>query len=327
MRGDPVHESVCRMSSSDADRHAPVLAAFNPETAAGEPVEFGIAASRVLDAPLVIVAVRHGGPLVNWVQGHVDEGDKDAIDHVRLDLERRGVAAEIRESVDQTAGGGVVGAMEELRPQLVVVGTTHRGRTGAALLGTTAERVIHASNCPVAVVPHGYSRPEAGVRRIGGAYAPTVEGRAALHQAAALAHAAGGEVRAIRVLDPDHADAASHGMMAAQHHEVAPEEDESARHRVSAEREFETAVATLAHDVPVEFDVLFTDPADGLVAAAQGLDMLVMGSRARGPRRAVLLGSVSRQVAQRSPCPVLIVPRASAETAETLLEHAGADGS
>jgi nucleotide-binding universal stress UspA family protein len=315
------------MSSSDADRHAPVLAAFNPQTAAREPVEFGIAASRVLAAPLVVVAVRHGGPLVNWVQGDVDEGDEGAIDHVRLDLERRGVAAEVREPVDQTAGGGLVAAMEEVRPQLIVVGTTHRGRTGAALLGTTAERVIHASNCPVAIVPHGYRRPEAGVRRIGGAYAPTVEGREALHQAAVLARAGGGRVRAIRVLDPDRADAASHGMMAAQHHEVSPEEDESARERVLAEKEFEAAVALLARDVPVEFDVLFSDPADGLVAAAQGLDLLVMGSRARGPRQAVLLGSVSRQVAQRSPCPVLIVPRASAETAETLLQHAGFDRS
>jgi nucleotide-binding universal stress UspA family protein len=311
------------MSSSDADRHAPVLAAFNPHTAAREPVEFGIAASRVLDAPLVVVAVRHGGPLMGWVDSE-DEDLQAAVRHVQLDLERRGVAAEVRELVDQTPGGGLVRAMEEVRPQLVVVGTTHRGRTGSALLGTTAERVIHASNRPVAVVPHGYRRPEAGVRRVGGAYAPTVEGREALHQAAVLARAGGGQVRAIRVLGPDHAGAGSHGMMAAQHHDVAPEEDHSARERLSAEREFEAAVASLARDVPVELDVLFTDPADGLVAAARGLDLLVMGSRAHGPRRAVLLGSVSRQVAQRSPCPVLIVPRASAEAAETLLEHAGA---
>lgn len=314
------------MSSSHADRRAPVLAAFNPETGAREPIEFGIAASHVLAAPLVVVAVRHGGPLVNWFQGDVDEGDRGAISHLSRDLERRGVVAEIREIVDQTPGGGLVSAMEDVRPQLIVVGITHRGRTGAALLGTTAERVIHASTCPVAVVPHGYHRPEGGVRRIGDAYAPTVEGREALHQAAVLARAGGGEVRAIRVLDPDHADAASHGMMAAQHHEVAPEEGESARERVTAEKEFEAAVAELAHDVPVEFDVLFNDPADGLVAAAQSLDMLVMGSRGYGTRRAVLLGSVSRQVAQRSPCPVLIVPRASAESADTLLEHARADG-
>jgi nucleotide-binding universal stress UspA family protein len=315
------------MSSSDADRRVPVLAAFNPETAAHEPVEFGIAASRVLGAPLVVVGVRHHDAFVDWVTGDVEEGDEGAIAHLRLDLERRGVDAEVRERMDRTGAGGLVRAMEELRPQLIVVGTTHRGRTGAALLGTTAERVIHASACPVAVVPHGYRRPENGVRRIGGAYAPTVEGREALHQAAVLARAGGGEVRAIRVLDPGRAAAQSHGMMAAQHHEVAPEEDEGARRRVSAEHEFEEAVASLAPGVRVELDVLFTDPADGLVAAAQDLDLLVMGSRAYGPRRALLLGSVSRQVAERSPCPVLIVPRASAEAAQTLMEHAGADRS
>lgn len=312
------------MSSSDADRHAPVLAAFNPETAAREPVEFGIAASRVLRAPLVLVAVRHGDPFVSWVTGDVDEGDRDPIARLRQDLERRGVAADVRERVDRSAGGGLVETMEELRPQLIVVGTTHRGRTGAALLGTTAERVIHASRCPVAVVPHGYHRPEGGVRRIGAAYAPTVEGREALHQAAVLARARGVEMRAIRVLDPERAEAQSHGMMAQAHHEVAPEEEEHARERIAGEQDFEAALASLPRGVRVERDVLYMDPAEGLLAAAQGLDLLVMGSRAYGPRRAVLLGSVSRRVAERTPCPVIIVPRVSAEEAQTLLEHAEA---
>src|SRR5262249_35072195 len=39
---------------------------------------------------------------------------------------------------------------------LVVVGSTHRGRMGRALAGTTAERLLHGSPCPVAVAPLGY---------------------------------------------------------------------------------------------------------------------------------------------------------------------------
>jgi nucleotide-binding universal stress UspA family protein len=83
-------------------------------------------------------------------------------------------------------------------------------------------------------------------------------------------------------------------------------------------------VAELAPGVAAEPDVLFNAPADGLVAAAHGVDLLVMGSRAHGPRRAVLLGSVSRQVAEHAPCPVVIVPRAAAERPATRLEPAGA---
>jgi nucleotide-binding universal stress UspA family protein len=310
--------------SDDTAHFGPILAAYSPSMAAREPVEFGLAASSLTGAPLVVVAVRPGGPLVNRMAGDVDEGDGRSTKHLRLDLERRKVDAEIREYVDNTAGMGLERAMEELHPQLVVVGTTHRGRTGSALLGTTAERVIHASRCPVAVVPHGYKRPESGVRLIGAAYAPTPEGREALHAAAALAQVGNATVRAIRVLDPEHAETQSHGLMAQQHHDTAPEEALAARGRLAAEDEFSHAVAELAGDVSAELDVLYNDPADGLLAAASQLELLVMGSRAYGPRRAVLLGSVSRKVVERAPCPVLVVPRGASAATEALLAQAAA---
>jgi nucleotide-binding universal stress UspA family protein len=44
-------------------------------------------------------------------------------------------------------------------------------------------------------------------------------------------------------------------------------------------------------------------------AAAQGdVDLVVCGSRGRGPLRSLLLGSVSEQVASRVSCPIVIVP-------------------
>ncbi|MFH7594133.1 universal stress protein [Streptomyces racemochromogenes] len=48
-------------------------------------------------------------------------------------------------------------------------------------------------------------------------------------------------------------------------------------------------------------------PADVLVDAAEGADVLVVGSRGRGGFRRALLGSVSQQVALHAPCPVTIV--------------------
>ena len=44
-------------------------------------------------------------------------------------------------------------------------------------------------------------------------------------------------------------------------------------------------------------------------ACADGIDMLVAGSRARGPIATVVAGSVSRHLAHHAPCPVLVVPR------------------
>ncbi|MFD7624889.1 universal stress protein [Streptomyces sp. NPDC059851] len=48
-------------------------------------------------------------------------------------------------------------------------------------------------------------------------------------------------------------------------------------------------------------------PAEVLVDAAQGADVLVVGSRGHGGFRRALLGSVSQQVALHAPCPVTIV--------------------
>ena len=47
--------------------------------------------------------------------------------------------------------------------------------------------------------------------------------------------------------------------------------------------------------------------ADTLIMAAEGADMLVVGSRGRGGFRGLLLGSVSQQIAQHASCAVVIV--------------------
>jgi nucleotide-binding universal stress UspA family protein len=281
------------------DRHsrAPIVAAFSPQSAAREPVEFGVAASRVTGAPLIVAVVRHGGPVVRHVAGAVSEGDDErTLEHLRLGLDREGLRdVEIREFEDRTATRGLARALDELAPELIVLGSTRRGAVGSALVGTIAERVIRSSSCPVAVVPNGYERPDAGVQVIGAAFAPTPEGREALHVAAGLAGAGGVRLRAITVLDRGHA---------------------------AESLDVRAAIAELAPKADV--DVLAGDPAGGLVAASQALDLLVMGSRGRGPKRAVVLGSVSRRVADRSACPVLIVPRGVVATTVTAIDHAAA---
>ena len=51
-------------------------------------------------------------------------------------------------------------------------------------------------------------------------------------------------------------------------------------------------------------------PADELVKASQGADMLVLSRRGSGGFARLLIGSVTGQVAEHAACPVLIVPQA-----------------
>ena len=44
-------------------------------------------------------------------------------------------------------------------------------------------------------------------------------------------------------------------------------------------------------------------------ACETGVDIVIAGSRGYGPRKAVLLGSVSRHLVDHAACPVMIVPR------------------
>ena len=51
------------------------------------------------------------------------------------------------------------------------------------------------------------------------------------------------------------------------------------------------------------------DPVEELATMAEGLDLLVVGSRAYGPSGRLLSGETSTALARRAPCPLLVVPR------------------
>ena len=178
--------------------------------------------------------------------------------------------------------------------------------TDATVLGDLR---THLPEHSVTVMPEDYEPPAAGIQTIGAAFAPTPEGREALRLAAVLARAGSARLRAITVLDPKHAEEQSPGLLAGQHGDTDPAEAPAARDRLREEAELREALDGVGEDVDSEVDILFNDPADGLLAAARHVDLLVMGSRGRGPLRAAILGSVSHSVARRAPCPVLILPR------------------
>lgn len=78
-----------------------------------------------------------------------------------------------------------------------------------------------------------------------------------------------------------------------------------------ARRTLETALADALgtqSEVPVETVVAEGHPARVLVDAAEGADLLAVGSRGHGAFAGMVLGSTGQYCAQHAPCPIVIVP-------------------
>jgi nucleotide-binding universal stress UspA family protein len=83
-----------------------------------------------------------------------------------------------------------------------------------------------------------------------------------------------------------------------------------AREAVGAETDKVLAALGEGRPASVEVRAVNGFPAEELVKAADGADMVVLGSRGAGGFSRLLMGSVTFQVAQHAHCPVLIVPPA-----------------
>jgi nucleotide-binding universal stress UspA family protein len=85
---------------------------------------------------------------------------------------------------------------------------------------------------------------------------------------------------------------------------------ERARQAVQAETEKVLAETGEGRPASVTVRVVNGFPAEELVKAGEGADMIVLGSRGAGGFSRLLMGSVTFQVSQHAHCPVLIVPSA-----------------
>jgi nucleotide-binding universal stress UspA family protein len=291
----------------------PIVVGSDPRNDAWPPIDVGAAIAKITGAPMIVACVEAGSPVLPIYAGstlpyaivHDDlMGDcSSAVEQIDAEMRAAGVPVDARTVRSTSAARALHELAEEEHAALLVVGATKRTGADRMFAGSTSESLLHGAPCPVAIVPPEYRAP-AELSAIGVAYVATDEGRLALRNAHALARRAGATLRLITVVKGGDDGGALRGADAE-----------------AAERELAAAGAELGSggdEVRIDVEVLSGDPADALARASRKLDLLVCGSRGYGPLRAVILGSVSRRLAEDAHCPVVVVPRGVEASLEEL---------
>jgi nucleotide-binding universal stress UspA family protein len=195
------------------------------------------------------------------------------------------------------------------RADTVVVGSRGVGAVAEALLGSTSMQLAAYASCPVVVVRQPIAGHEPSPRVVVG-----IDGSDLSLEATGYAfEQASGRGLGLTVLHVWNANVYTS--------EVALSALVEPWHELVAEQQQITSKAIAPWtekfpDVEVRTHVVQGRPADVLVDASKGAELVVVGSRGRGGFRGLLLGSVSRSVLHRAHCPVAVVRPLSPEDIE-----------
>ncbi|MGZ8665954.1 MAG: universal stress protein [Solirubrobacterales bacterium] len=215
-----------------------------------------------------------------------------------------GLEVETATLFDESAGRALSGLIETEKPVAVALGSAHRGPVGRVLLGSLGTAMLSGSECPIAIAPAGYAKQEPHkLRRIAVGVSESAEAEAAVAAARGLATRLHADLKAVAVAPPLATD-----LIGAILSMLGKEEVEGPREQ-ELQIALDGAVADLPGGIEARSTLLHGEPATELIDASDDADLLVLGSRAYGPVRRTLLGSVSAEVARSCPCCVLVLTR------------------
>jgi nucleotide-binding universal stress UspA family protein len=281
-----------------------ILVGYDGRAAADDALRFARALAAIEGAELRVVVALEYAPLPIAVEAYdraLEERFNELFDRAAS------ILGETPFERTPLRDGSPAHALNELAERegadLIVIGSTHRGRLGRVYPGSVGERLLNGAPCPVAIVPRGYS-PENGIEVVGVGYTGSEQSRAALAAAKRFARALGARLRLIAVVPPI-------PLVPPVVAGISVELEDALRKRL--EKELAEAAAEAEGEFEVSTVLVEGDPGAVLSAHGVELGLLVLGSRGYGPLRRALLGSVSAGVAKNAPCPVLLVPRVESE--------------
>ena len=204
----------------------------------------------------------------------------------------------------RSVSGGLVEVVDEMRAELLVLGSSASGGLGQVVLGSTADRLLHSSPVPVAIAPRGYREPRGGtLTRITCGYPGTADGVEVVRRVAGLADRLGVRLRVITfavrgrtMYPPEVGLHAEDSILAAW--------EEQARGMLAQLR----TDGVVAADAELQV-VSGNDWGEALDDAEwEDGEILALGTSPRGDIARVFLGSRGTKILRVSPVPVLVLP-------------------
>ncbi|MFD3917799.1 universal stress protein [Streptomyces sp. NPDC058595] len=128
-----------------------VLVGYVPSPEGEAALRAGVDEARARGETLLVMNTSRGDAYVD--RGFAQQRD---LDRVRQDLTELGVDFDIRQVVGgRDAAEEIVELAESSEISLVVIGLRHRSAVGKLLLGSSAQRILLDSPCPVLAVKAG----------------------------------------------------------------------------------------------------------------------------------------------------------------------------
>lgn len=246
-------------------------------------------------ATLTLTNVHAGtyAPLRGVAPGQVRE-KREAAERLLLD-ERARLEVEAAIAVEQSTSParGLHELAEAREADLLVLGSSHRGAFGRAMLGDDARAGLNGAPCAVALAPQGYAAAERPLSSIGIAYNAAPESRMALRTARGLAARTGARLRALEIVT------APRYLFTG----IVPPAGAGIDELV---KEAEARMGALEG---VEGEARYGAIDPDLEEFSKEVDLLIVGSRAYGPARRLIEGSTSRFLLGHSRAPLLVLPR------------------
>ena len=293
------------------DGLGPVVIGFDGTVSGEDAVALGRWFARSLRVPSIVAVVHPGSAAIGTARVDAEwVADRHRLAEEILDEARRlpdgDESTEYRVVAASSAAHGLHDLVEAENAALVVVGSRATGPEERLFAGSTANRLLSGSTCPVAVAPSGFRhRGAVEVTRVGVAYIDTPEAASALDLAVRLARRTGAALRLFTVV-PGEAEVMPLFIG------TEPEREYVGAAREVYRRHLDAALAGVPSEVPATGEVLTGDVVATLAEfGPEQVDVLLCGSRGYGPALRVLLGGVSARLVRRARSPLIVVPRGS----------------